>query len=116
MGRHDKLVDVLVYLAVLVTSSNRVCNEPKLAIGCNTTRAGVPSFANTDSSRANPPRKDFEREDILSHGLYNFITSCIIDKQLINADQPAYLSFTLTKTIKSQKNTKKEQYLDSCLE
>lgn len=78
---------------------------------------GIPSFANVDYSRANPPTgKEFERGDVLIHGLYDRHTSCIIDVQVTEMDQPSYLLSTSAKAIATQERTKKTQYLNSYLE
>ena len=78
----------------------------------------MPACANIDSSTPNPYRNDkqFERGDILVHGLYDRSTSCIIDVRVTDTDQPSYLSSTPAKIILKQEREKKKRYLESCLE
>ena len=117
VGRHNEIRDELAYLATLATSSNRVRDEPYINIGRNTEGNGVPAHANVDTSRANPPAgKDFERGDVLVHGLFDRNTSCIIDVRVTDTDQPSYLSTTPSKVLKSQERSKKKKYLEACLE
>ena len=117
VGRHNEIRDELAYLATLATSSNRVRNEPYINIGHNTEGNGVPAHANVNTSRANPPTgKDFERGDVLVHGLFDRNTSCIIDVRVTDTDQPSYLSTTPSKVLKSQERSKKKKYLEACLE
>ena len=86
-------------------------------MGRDTTETGVPSRAKIDSSRKNPPSgKEFERGDVLIHGLYDRHTSCIIDARVTDTDQPSYLSSTPAKTIAKQEREKKQKYLETCLE
>ena len=117
VGRHDELKDEIAELATMATSSNRVRDEPKIKVGRDTTETGVPSKANIDSSRKNPPSgKEFERGDVLIHGLYDRHTSCIIDVRVTDTDQPSYLSNTPAKAIAKQEREKKQKYLENCLE
>ena len=118
VGRHDELKDELANLAILATSPNRVRDEPKINIGRDTEGNGVPACANIDSSTPNPYSNDkqFERGDILVHGLYDRSTSCIIDVRVTDTDQPSYLSSTPAKIILKQEREKKKRYLESCLE
>ena len=117
VGRHDEIKDEIAELATMATSSNRVRDEPIIKIGRDTNGKGVPSKANVDCSRANPPTgKEFERGDVLVHGLYDRHTSCIIDVRVTDTDQPSYLTSTPAKAIAKQEKAKKQQYLENCLE
>ena len=117
VGRHDEIKDEIAELATMATSSNRVRNEPIIKIGRDTNGKGVPSKANVDCLRANPPtEKTIERGDVLVHGLYDRHTSCIIDVRVTDTDQPSYLTSTPAKAIAKQEKAKKQQYLESCLE
>ena len=110
VGRHDELKDEIAELATMATSSNRVRDEPKIKVGRDTTDTGVPSMANIDSSRKNPPSgKEFERGDVLIHGLYDRHTSCIIDVRVTDTDQPSYLSSNPAKAIAKQEREKKQK-------
>ena len=105
-------------LAILSTSFNRVRDELRINIDHNIDRNGVPVYTNIDSSNPNPYRnnKQFERGNILVHGLYDWSTSCIIDVRVTDTDQPSYLSSTPAKIILKQEREKKKRYLESCLE
>ena len=117
VGRHNEIRDELAYLATLATSSNRVHDEPYINIGRNTEVNGVPAHANVDTSRANPAAgKDFERGDVLIHGLFDRKTSCIIDVRVTDTDQLSYLLTPPSKVLKSQEGSKKKNYLEACLE
>ena len=117
MGRHNEIRDELAALAILATNPNRVRDEPIIKIGRDSEKAGVPAFANVDSSHPNPTNeKQFERGDVLVHGLYDRHTSCIIDVRVTDTDQPSYLSTTPAKVILKQERAKKKQYLENCLE
>ena len=119
VGRHNETKDELAELATLATSSNRVRDEPLIKIGRNTEGTGVPVHANVDSSKPNPPtgkEKDLLRGDVLIHGLYDRSTSCIIDVQVTDTDQPSYLSTRPYKCLKTQEGTKKKKYLSACLD
>ena len=102
--RHDEIKDELAELATLATSSIRVRDEPFIKIGRDTEGTGLPTHANIDSSKPNPPtgkEKDTLRGDVLIHGLYDRSTSCIIDVRFTDTDQPSYLSPTPHNSLKT---------------
>ena len=119
VGKHDGIKDELAELATLATSSNRVRDEPLVKIGRNTEGTDVLTHASFDCSKPNPPtekEKDLLRGDVLIHGLYDRNTSCIIDVQVTDTDQPFYLSTTPQKALKIGEGTKKKKYLSAYLE